>query len=141
MGQKSRRNIELKSPPKKATISLTDTHGINYPVFSFRYLQKSSIEDCSNADFFRKFLFRLKQLSELGWQEIRASRRHSYGMEKIRRNCIKQKIEISILTPEVEYLFALRATGDNHVFLGVEQNGVFHIVFVETNFGDIYSHQ
>jgi hypothetical protein len=140
MGKKSRRKIEIKSPEKHVNISLNDTHGINYPVFSFRYLQKPSIESCNNSDFFRTFLFRLHKLSELGWKEIRISHKHSYGMEKIRLGNIKHQIESPILTPDIEFLFAFRATGNNHSFLGIEQNGVFHIVFVEANFGDIYSH-
>ena len=32
------------------------------------------------------------------------------------------------------------ATGDNHVFLGYRQQNTFEVIFIEYNFGDIYTH-
>lgn len=31
--------------------------------------------------------------------------------------------------------------GDNHVFLGYRQQNTFEVIFIEYNFGDIYSHE
>lgn len=36
--------------------------------------------------------------------------------------------------------FFLRATGDNHSFLGYRTEDVFQILFIEYQFGDIYQH-
>lgn len=113
---------------------------INYPVFSFKYLQDVSIKDCNDVKFVKDFIFRLKQLSELGWIEIRKSGRHSFGMEKIPYHAIKPNIHIpGFITPEVEFC-VFRATGSNLPFIGIQEGRIFHIVFIETRFGDIYNH-
>ena len=111
---------------------------VNYPLFSFKYLTNVSIKNCRDGSFFSEFLLRLKKLSELGWKGIATSDRHSFGMEKITQESIKHAIPSSI-TPEVP-LFAFRATGNNLPFVGFLEGKVFHIVFIETEFGDIYDH-
>lgn len=40
----------------------------------------------------------------------------------------------------VEKLLVLRATGDNHAFLGIREDNIFQIIFIEYQFGDIYNH-
>lgn len=37
-------------------------------------------------------------------------------------------------------LLVFRATGDNHVFLGYREGNVFQVIFIEYQFGDVYSH-
>lgn len=111
---------------------------IDYPLFSFRHLQHASFTDCKEVTFFQNFMKRLKNLSELGWNGINASQRHSYGMEKLPQNIIKPQLP-TIITPEVQ-LFAFRATGNNLPFVGFREGKIFHIVFIETSFGDIYNH-
>ena len=113
---------------------------IDHPLFSFKYLQKQSIENCTDADFFRNFIFRLKKLSELGWNEIRKSDRHSFGMEKIPYYKIRPKSQLpEFITPDAEFC-AFRATGSNLPFLGIQSGKIFYIVFIEISFGDIYEH-
>lgn len=113
---------------------------LNYPIFSFKYLQEYSIKDCKDTSFYKDFLFRLKKLSELGWDEIRKSERHSFGMEKIPYFKIKPKAQLpDFITPDAEFC-AFRATGANLPFIGIQNGRIFHIIFVETKFGDIYDH-
>ncbi len=112
---------------------------INYPLFSFRYLSKSSIEDCKDTSFLFDFIMRLKKLSELGWNEIRKSHRHAYGMEKLPIYKIKEKLP-SLITSDVEELSVFRAAGNNLPFIGIQQGKIFHILFIEARFGDIYGH-
>lgn len=57
---------------------IEDLVSIDHPLFSFKYLQKQSVENCTDVKFFQSFIFRLKKLSELGWSEIRKSDRHSF---------------------------------------------------------------
>jgi hypothetical protein len=141
MGNKRKsKTPTIKDAKKQPKISLENSHEIDYPVFSFKYLQESSISDCNNHTFFREFLFRLKKLSELGWKEIRTSDKHSFGTEIIRIDNIIPTIKPSILTPDVTHLTVFRATGSNHSFLGINQNGIFHIIYIEAEFGDIYNH-
>ena len=111
-----------------------------YPIFSFRYLQDTSIRNSTDTDFFIKFLLRLQKLSELGWNEIRNSAKHQFGTEKIKISDIKPKNHPRVITPEVEKLTVFRANGDNRPFLGIEENGIFHIIYIEAKFNDIYDH-
>ncbi len=111
---------------------------IDYPLFSFRHLQHISFTDCKEVTFFPSFMKRLKNLSELGWNGINTSQRHGYGMEKLPQNIIKPQLP-SIITPEVQ-LFAFRATGNNLPFVGFREGKIFHILFIETSFGDVYDH-
>lgn len=112
---------------------------IDYPLFSFKYLSKSSMEDCDDPSFFCSFLMRLRKLSELGWKEIMKSSRHSFGMEKIPVSKIKKQLP-AFLSPDVEELTVFRASGNNLPFIGLRQDKVFHVFFIEARFGDIYEH-
>lgn len=109
-----------------------------YISFGFDFLHDVSYTGCKKSDFFINFLQRLRKLSQLDWNEINKSQRHSFGYEKIPISSIKKDIHI---TKGVDYLFAFRATGDNHVFLGFREGNVFKVVFIETEFGDIYNHK
>lgn len=113
---------------------------INYPLFSFRYFNDVSVRDCLNPKFFIDFLNRLRSLSILGWEEIRRSSRHSYGMEPISKTQIKHSgLLPPFVTREVE-LHVFRAVGDNRVMVGLQEGKLFHVFFVETRFGEVFSH-
>lgn len=113
---------------------------VDHPIFSFRYLRDVSIDKCKDPNFFHDFLMRLQKLSELGWEEIRKSGRHAFGREKIPVDIIKPRRRLpSFVTSEVD-LDVFRATGDNHVFVGIQQGKIFYIFFIEASFGDIYPH-
>lgn len=132
-------NQFIISPSPQKSINKSDIEDIDYPVFCFKYLQSQSIDRCKDGSFFFKFLDRLRKLSDLGWKEIRTSDRHSFGMEKIPiKDIIPQRPPC--LTPDIEYLFAFRAIGDNRPFLGIQTNKIFHVIFIESSFGDIYNH-
>lgn len=111
---------------------------IDYPLFSFKYLQDTSFPDCSDLSFFPNFMKRLKKLSELGWKGINTSQRHGFGMEKLPQEIIKPQLP-SVITPEVQ-LFAFRAVGNNLPFVGFREGKIFHIIYIETSFGDVYNH-
>lgn len=133
----------IKNVVDKQNIRIDDVKvfaSIDYPIFSFKYLQDVSVKDCKSPDFFKEFLFRLKKLSELGWNEIAKSDRHSFGTEKIPYKQIKPKNLLpKFITPEVD-LTVFRATGSNFPFVGFRESKIFHVIFIETQFGDIYDH-
>lgn len=109
-------------------------------LFSFKHLQTSvSYKNTKDSKFFVDFLERLKKLSELGWEEIRKSQRHSFGMEKIPVKSISPQCP-AFITPDVKELEVFRATGSNKVFVGIQQENIFHVIFIEANFGDVYTH-
>jgi len=113
---------------------------VDHPLFSFKYLNDVSIKKCKDYSFFYKFLLRLQKLSELGWEEIRKSHKHAYGMEKIPVNNIVPRRQLpDFVTSEVE-LDVFRAVGDNRTFVGLQQGKIFYIFFIETVFGDVCPH-
>ena len=128
----------LEGPREISQSEIDSYEKISFPLFSFRFLQEVSFPGFQDGSFFSKFLVRLKKLSELGWKEIEKSSRHSFGLEKIPHHLIRPSLP-SAITPEIP-LFALRATGDNRPFIGFRNGKVFHILFIETRFGDIYAH-
>lgn len=119
---------------------ISELSEIDHPLFSFKYFSDVSIKDCQDHSFFFKFILRLHKLCELGWNEIRMSHKHSYGMEPIPYYAIKPKDKLpSFVTREVE-LDVFRACGDNRAFVGLQKGKIFYIFFVEASFGDIYNH-
>jgi len=123
------------------TKDLETISGIDYPLFSFRWLQKHSFDECRDEKFFHAFLIRLQKLSLLGWYGIRTSGRHQYGMEKIPLRQLKPTNFPKIVTPEVEELDVFRAVGDNRPMVGLQQGKIFHVIYIEANFGDVYRHR
>jgi hypothetical protein len=131
---------KIKNVPKIGNINKDKITDISYPIFCFKHLQKTSIKGSKDADFLQKFIFRLKKLAELGWEEIRKDSKHGFGTEDILVKDLKPKVYPPIMTPDVTHLKVFRASGDNRPFLGIQNKDVFHVIFIETRFGDIYDH-
>lgn len=139
---KKKSRFDYIKEPKQNPISISNEKSdeLDYPIFSFKYLQDISYLESEDADFLAKFINRLHKLSILGWKGIRTSQRHSFGTEQLEYNQIKPKDKIpSFITPETKFT-VFRAHGDNRPFLGIQDKNVFHIIFIEANFGDIYDH-
>ena len=137
MTQKKRHR--LIKPLGNITIERENVSKEDYPVFCFKYLSEKSIKGCTDYSFYFDFLMRLKKLSTLGWNEIRKSPVHSFGMEPIPVGKIKPNLPACI-TPEIKKLHVFRASGNNLPFVGIQVQNVFRILFIETQFGDIYNH-
>lgn len=114
---------------------------IDYPLFSFKYLYNNSIKKCSKSKFFFDLLMRLTKISELGWDEIRKSHRHSFGMEKIPiSSIIPQRQYPPFITPDVTDFSVFRSNGNNTGIVGFQIEKIFHVFYIETKHGDIYKH-
>ncbi|MGB0879209.1 MAG: hypothetical protein ACPGTO_01435 [Polaribacter sp.] len=125
-----------KSEKKKInTSSLTETK-IDYPIFCFKHLQ---INFNGDNKFYFDFIERLNKLSNLSWKQINLAHRHGFGTEKIPVGQIKPDLP-NFITPDVKNLLVFRASGDNRPFLGIRKDNIFHIVFIEERFGDVYNH-
>lgn len=102
--KKSGNNQFIKNAPQLPKSinpkDIEDMSHIDYPLFSFKYLQEHSIKKCDNSKFFFDYLMRMKKLSDLGWKAIEIDNRHGFGMEKIPRKEIKPDIP-QFVTPEV----------------------------------------
>lgn len=129
--------IETKSISRSEVEAMAN---IDYPLFSFRYFKDVSVKDCNDHKFFFNYITRLQKLSELGWNEIRKSHPHSYGMEPMPRAQIRHNALLpAFVTKEVD-LHVFRAVGDNRVMVGLQKGKIFYVFFVEAKFGDISSH-
>lgn len=133
----------IKNAIEKKTISKSEVESLSkkdYPLFSFRYFNDVSMKDCKEQQFFVDYINRLCKLSQLGWNEIRKSQTHSFGMESMPKTQIKhQGLLPSFVTKEVD-LHLFRAVGDNHVMVGLQEGKIYHVFFVEAKFGDVSSH-
>jgi hypothetical protein len=137
--EKKDTNKFIKAPVDLKKINTQSVLNENYPIFCFKYLSEKSIKGCKDYEFYFDFLMRLKKLSELGWDQIRTSQRHAFGMESIPRKDINHALP-SCITPEVKDLHVLRANGNNLPFIGLQIQNIFRVLFIETKFGDIYDH-
>jgi hypothetical protein len=132
----SRRIKKPQFEKPKIQIPAQSSDNMDYPVFCFRYLQTQPQKDYK---FYADFIVRLKKLSSLSWKQISVSGRHQFGTEKMPISQIKPTLP-KFVTPDVDALTVFRATGDNRPFLVLRRDNVFHIIFIEENFGDIYDH-
>lgn len=108
--------------------------------FGFSNLKNISYGKAKNdSDFFIHYLQQLQKLSLLTWDDIRSTQKHGLGAETIEVKFLKEKAK-NVLSPGISKLLVLRATGDNHVFLGFRDANTFQVIFIEYKFGDIYSH-
>lgn len=126
---------------KKARPSVVEIGKANERiVFGFSELRPYSyVRSHNDSDFFISFLNRLKKLSSIDWNTANSSARHSFGFEKMNVNTMTDAAKNCV--PEgMTSLLVFRATGDNHVFLGYREGNVFQVIFVEYQFGDVYSH-
>lgn len=109
-------------------------------VFGFSELKEISYPKAlHDGKFFVKFLGRLSKLSELDWESVSGSARHSFGWETISKASMTPSARQHV-PAGMDKLLVFRATGDNHVFLGYRQQNIFEVIFLEYEFGDIYSH-
>lgn len=138
--KKHPQNALIKDAAKQNSIYKEDVKDIEYPIFSFKYLQDYSIKECSDPKFLLEFLFRLKKLAELGWQNIATSHRHSFGFELIDIDSFKHKEHPSCVTPDVGKLYVFRASGDNRTFAGIRIKNRFEVIYIEGRINDMYNH-
>ena len=132
MNKIKKRNAETN----KIKIPSQNNIQVDYPVFCFRHLQTQAKSDYK---FYADFIERLKKISSLNWNEILVADRHGFGTEKIPISQIKPMLP-RFITPEISDLIVFRANGDNRPFLGLRNGSVFHIIFLEEKFGDVYNH-
>lgn len=133
----SRKRIKRKkASPQKITAPERLKKEINYPIFCFKHTRFKFRKD---FEFYRLFIERLNKISSLDWNQISADKRHGFGFEKIPRDIIKLQLP-PFITPEVDHLLAFRACGDNRPFLGFRNENIFHVIFIEEKFGDVYDH-
>lgn len=109
-------------------------------VFGFSELREISFKDAKrDSAFFVDFILHLRKFCQLSWDDIRTTQRHGLGSETIKVDSLSKKAK-DLVPSGLRKLLVLRATGDNHAFLGYRDGNVFQVLFIEYSFGDIYSH-
>lgn len=109
-------------------------------VFGFAELRPLSYVNAGkDGKFFIQYLERLKKLSGIDWNTVNTSGRHSFGMEKMMVKNLTTSAQ-QLVPAGMDSLIVLRATGDNHAFLGYREGNVFQVIFIEYLFGDVYCH-
>ena len=81
----------------------------------------------------------MKKLGGIDWNTVNTSGRHSFGTEKMKVSDLTTSAR-QLVPAGVDSLIVLRATGNNHVFLGTRDENVFNVIFIEYQFGDVYKH-
>jgi hypothetical protein len=125
-----------KSDPKKIHKPTASEPKIDYPIFCFKHLKLDFKKD---HEYYFRFVERIQKLSQLTWKQINVAHRHGFGTEKMPVGEIKPDLP-NFVTPYVTDLTVFRANGDNRPFLGLRKNNIFHIIFLEETFGDVYNH-
>ena len=131
----------IKKPEVEKNINPTDIERmaqIDYPLFSFKHLQKVSFDGDVKAKFFQDFLLRLKKYSDLGWKQMATEKTHGYGGEYLPQAHMKSLLP-AVVTPEVQ-LMVLRSANDKRAMVGFREWNIYHVIFIEAEFNDIYEH-
>ncbi|MFB2921939.1 hypothetical protein [Aerosakkonema funiforme] len=106
------------------------------PLFSLRYINKDySLSQCTK-DEKAAFADTLDRLSQLTWNQIKASPRHGLGYEKIERNSINSSIPTHI-KDDVNFI-AFRFCGMAPM-VGYRDGAVFYIIWLDRDF-TLYPH-
>ncbi len=110
-----------------------------HPLFCFQYLRDGfGIEDLSN-DQQAKLALGLGTIARYSWQECTLAPKHSkIGTEVLDIKWIKRPRVLEF--PEVSKYLVFRYTGANHPVIGVRDGNVFHALWIEREFGDVYDH-
>jgi hypothetical protein len=108
--------------------------------FGFAELINISYTNAENdSKFFINFLQHMQKFCQLSWRGVRTSQKHGFGAEPIDVKFLSAKARQQV-PKGLDRLLVLRATGNNHSFLGYRTGNVFQVLFIEYEFGDIYSH-
>lgn len=123
------------SPPQ---ISSEKSSVFSKPFFSFQYLtcKDYDLDACSREEKVA-LVSRLVKLSMMTWDEIHASDRHAYGVEKIPRKQLKRTVPSSV-TEETSFT-VFRFTSNKQPMVGFRTENVFHILFLDPKFS-LYEH-
>lgn len=125
---------------KRKVIEVRPRKELELVSFGFSKLCEISYNDARNdAKYFIDFIGHLKRFSQLSWSTILTTQRHGFGSETLKVSELNIRARNNVPSG-IDKLIVLRSTGDNHSFLGIRENNVFQVLFIEYQFGDIYNH-
>lgn len=110
---------------------------LGYPLLCLRHLQPGWGFEEATAGQCQEFLKKWAKRATFKWVELVQHHRHGLGSEKIPRREIKPAIP-EHLQAEDHYL-VFRHEG-NLPFVGFRSGDVFHVLWVEREYNDLYDH-
>jgi hypothetical protein len=107
------------------------------PKFCLRHLHSDHDVGCLDQEHRAGFAMSLQSRARMTWQEIRQASRHGLGTERIPRAQIHPPIPDDF--QDQESFTVLRYHGLLPM-VGTRSKDVFHILWIEAKFGDVYDH-
>ncbi len=120
-------------PQAADPINFEDEH----PKFCFRYLQSDFDVKSLPPERQIDLILQLQNLAQLPWKQIKLSNRHAFGTEWIPAAQIKGSPPASFAD---EARFMMFRYSGKLPMGGLRVRDVFHVFWVEKEFGDLYSH-
>ena len=107
-----------------------------FPVLSLRHLQNGfGVEDMS-PDQCKEFLVKWAKRSTFSWKELSNHGRHGLGSEKLPRSAFRPSVPEQL----AEDKYTVFRHKDNLPFAGIKAGDVFHVLWIECAYGDLYKH-
>jgi hypothetical protein len=137
-----RKKSKRGTPPKPIGGTVADVppvrdHNRDTPKFCLRHLQRGYDVDNLPKDKRAAFAVALQRRAAMTWQEIVMAPRHGLGTENVSRSSIRASIPLAF--QDAEEFLVVRYDGMLPM-AGVRAGSVFHILWIEGNFGDLYDH-
>ena len=142
MGKKSKRRStrpasKSQSGADTSVLSAIRAASNEYPLLSTRFLQSGWGFGQMTDRMRREFLDKWHKRSLISWTEFVNHHRHGLGSEFIPKKEIKAQIprQFQELTK-----FRVSRHQENLPFVGWKDGGIFYVLWIETKYGDLYSH-
>ena len=131
-----RRPQSLQAP---YTASKRPSHDNNEepPKFCLHFLRKDFDVHALNTDGQASFAKTLQKLSTSRWKELVLAQRHGQGTELIPREQIKATIPPQFADQDKFLVFRYHG---KRPMAGVRTGPVFHVLWIEPEFGKLYDH-
>jgi hypothetical protein len=136
-GSKPQRNPNRKTTIEPNTSRLNINTDKLTPIFCLAHIVSGYC--ISNLDTEKRaaFALTLQQRCKMTWGEIKAANRLKAGTELMPVNQIKPSIPERFQDTDKFLVFRYHGL---HPMLGVRINEVFHVLWIENIFGDVYDH-
>lgn len=135
------RNRGARPKPSSSAKLTQPPSPINYdgqtPKFCLRYLLQDFNVDTLDVDKRAHFAVALQRRATMTWREIIMAPRHKLGAENIPRRVIKAPIPRAF--EDADLFLVLRYCGKLPM-AGIRVRDVFHIIWIEPEFGRLYDH-
>lgn len=112
-------------------------YAVGYPKFCLRFLQPSYDVHNLPAEKRADFALTLQQKSSLTWQQLHQAGRHAQGYEHVPRS--KFYGPIPKVFDDIDRFMVFRYSGMLPM-AGVRSGDVFHVIWIEAAFNELYDH-